>query len=408
MSLIYLSGSDITEGMHQVIAQQTNCCFNIEPKGLSETLSQIYNVNFYASRTTTVRPGTVDIKYIGKNTEGKPRWCIGLNAQRYPGKANSTDDTANSRLRWFQVCLDRIQTFRNLKNIAFPYKIGCGLAGGDWSKYKKLLEEFAIRNQEIQVYIISKDVDIPEAIDDSFESSSSTSIPTWKSMSLETFTKNNNIRNWNFFDVLAENGVIEEMSQYLEKEKKKYTIYPPLHQIYHVFEICSPDQVKVIIIGMDPYINEGQAEGLSFSVPENIPIPPSLVNIYKELSSDLGIDIKNRNGNLRKWCEQGVLLCNASLTVRAGESGSHSKEWHRSGFTSIMMDGISKEVKKGVVILWGGHAKNFGSCFDDKKFKKITSVHPSPLSAHGGFFGSRPFSRTNKMLIDMGLTPIDW
>ena len=196
------------------------------------------------------------------------------------------------------------------------------------------------------------------------------------------------------------------MSKYLLTELQKGDIYPPLHLVYNIFHILKPEDIKVVIIGQDPFHDCDQAMGIAFSVPEEIHVLPSLRNIYKELKDD-GFEVKDRtNGNLKKWCDQGIFLINSALTVRAHEAGSHSKKWNES-FSSQLMRWINENCDPLVVIMWGNHALNFSKLFSDKH-KKIISVHPSPLSALRGFFGSKPFSKANKYLLTLGREAIDW
>ncbi len=190
-----------------------------------------------------------------------------------------------------------------------------------------------------------------------------------------------------------------------EKEQGKI-IYPLGNQIFNAFEKTPFKQVKVVILGQDPYHGPGQAHGLSFSVANGIQKPPSLLNILKELQTDLGIPIPE-NGNLEKWAMQGVLLLNASLTVRASEPMSHAKiGW--SDFTDEVIKKISALNTHVVFILWGKFAQEKRILIDIKKHVILQSVHPSPLSVHKGFFGSRPFSITNEYLMKKGIDPIDW
>lgn len=190
-----------------------------------------------------------------------------------------------------------------------------------------------------------------------------------------------------------------------EKEQAK-TIYPPGSLIFNAFEKTPFDNVKVVILGQDPYHGPRQAHGLSFSVQKGVPPPPSLINIFKELHDDVGVPVP-RHGNLEHWAEQGVLLLNASLTVRAQEPMSHSKiGWHH--FTDTVIKKISDEKEHVVFILWGRFAQEKKALIDERKHYILTSAHPSPLSAKNGFFGSRPFSKVNTYLMKHGIDPIDW
>jgi len=196
------------------------------------------------------------------------------------------------------------------------------------------------------------------------------------------------------------------LKQFLVEEKKKYTIYPPGNLIFNAFDKTPFNEVKVVIIGQDPYHGPGQAHGLCFSVPQGIKIPPSLRNIYKELHSELACEIPN-HGNLEKWAEQGVLLINATLTVRDSQAASHQKKGWET-FTDSVIRTIANKKENIVFILWGNYAQSKQVFIDENKHCIIKSVHPSPLSASRGFFGSKPFSQTNNYLKASGIEPIDW
>jgi len=197
-----------------------------------------------------------------------------------------------------------------------------------------------------------------------------------------------------------------DLKQFLLEEKHKYTIYPPGKLIFNAFKHTPFDHVKVVILGQDPYHGKGQAHGLCFSVPQGIPQPPSLVNIFKELHSDLGVPVA-AHGNLEAWADQGVLLINATLTVRESQAGSHqNRGWET--FTNRVIERVS-ELKSGVVfLLWGRYAQAKQSLIDDSKHLVLKAAHPSPLSAYNGFFGCRHFSRTNAYLKQQGKKEIDW
>ena len=197
-----------------------------------------------------------------------------------------------------------------------------------------------------------------------------------------------------------------ELKAFLQAEKQNYTLYPPGSLIFSAFNHTPFDKVKVVILGQDPYHGPHQAHGLCFSVPFGVEAPPSLKNIFKELHQDLGMDIP-LHGNLEKWADQGVLLLNATLTVRANQAGSHQKRgWEI--FTDRVISELSKQRKGIVFILWGNYAKAKESLIDTSKHFVLKSAHPSPLSAYNGFFGCKHFSKTNEILINQGLSPIDW
>ena len=194
------------------------------------------------------------------------------------------------------------------------------------------------------------------------------------------------------------------------EEERGAAIYPPKGSRLKALELTPLEEVKVVILGQDPYHGPGQAHGLCFSVPDGVPVPPSLVNIYKELESDLGI-ARRPTGNLEHWARQGVLLLNNSLTVEAGKAGSHAgKGW--DAITDAAVAAVAAREVPSVFILWGSHARrkaaNVPHLSDTGTHLVLTSAHPSPLSAHSGFFGSRPFSKANAFLNDKGRGAIDW
>lgn len=197
-----------------------------------------------------------------------------------------------------------------------------------------------------------------------------------------------------------------ELKQFLLEEKRKYTVYPPGPMIFNAFNKTPFDKVKVVLIGQDPYHEPGQAHGLCFSVQDGVPHPKSLINIFKELHDDVGFEIPV-NGNLEKWTEQGVFLLNATLTVRAHEAGSHQNQgWER--FTDAAISKLSMQREGLVFLLWGNYAKQKEALIDTSKHYILSTVHPSPLSAHRGFFGCKHFSKTNELLRQMGKSEINW
>ncbi|MGB4972902.1 MAG: uracil-DNA glycosylase [Cyclobacteriaceae bacterium] len=198
----------------------------------------------------------------------------------------------------------------------------------------------------------------------------------------------------------------QELTVFVKTEYNQHTVFPPGKEIFRAFDKCDFDGVKVVIIGQDPYHGFGQANGLCFSVREGVRIPPSLMNIYKEIKNDLGKPIL-ASGELERWAMQGVLLLNATLTVRASSPGSHQKKgWEN--FTDAVIKKVSDEKEKVVFILWGAYAQKKGEIIDRKKHHVIMSPHPSPFSADRGFFGSKPFSKANAYLKSKGLPEIDW
>ncbi|MEC7783157.1 MAG: uracil-DNA glycosylase [Bacteroidota bacterium] len=215
--------------------------------------------------------------------------------------------------------------------------------------------------------------------------------PSWKALLAEEFDK----------------PYFKDLVDFVKTEYTQHTCYPKGKDIFKAFDLCSFDDLKVVIIGQDPYHGPGQAHGLCFSVPNGVAPPPSLINIYKELETDLSIS-SPANGNLERWAEQGVLLLNATLTVRAHQAGSHQgKGWEQ--FTDRVIELISEQKENVVFLLWGGFAKKKAAKVNKQKHHILTSGHPSPLSANRGYwFGNQHFSKTNALLQQQGLVPIQW
>ncbi len=209
------------------------------------------------------------------------------------------------------------------------------------------------------------------------------------------------------------------LTQFVREEYAKGTCYPPGQEIFNAFNLCPLNDTKVVILGQDPYHGPGQAEGLCFSVKDGIDLPPSLINIFKEVKADIGTvpelsevgaqrGKRMYNGSLRRWAEQGVLLLNATLTVREHQAGSHQKQGWET-FTDAVIRAVSDHQSHCVFILWGGYARSKKSLIDSSRHLILESVHPSPLSANrGGWFGNHHFSRCNEWLTSKGLTPIEW
>lgn len=213
---------------------------------------------------------------------------------------------------------------------------------------------------------------------------------SWKSRFREEFKKDYFIR----------------LTDFVREEYRTKTIYPPGSHIFNAFNLCPFDRIKVVIIGQDPYHGPGQAHGLCFSVRDRVALPPSLINIFKEIESDMGYTPYS-SGNLERWASQGVLLLNATLTVRAHQAGSHQgKGWEE--FTDSVIRIVNNEKKNLVFFLWGSYAQRKGESIDRSRHLVLDSVHPSPLSAARGFFGNKHFSRCNAYLEKNGIKPVDW
>jgi len=214
--------------------------------------------------------------------------------------------------------------------------------------------------------------------------------PGWKSRLLPEFEKNYFIK----------------LTDFIRDEYRRNTIYPPGALIFNAFNLCPFENIKAVILGQDPYHGEGQAHGLCFSVRDGVVFPPSLINIFKEIGSDLGLSMPV-TGDLSRWAEQGVLLLNATLTVRAHQAGSHQKKgWEE--FTDYVIKIVNSEKNNVVFFLWGAYAQKKGESIDKSRHLVLESVHPSPLSASRGFFGNRHFSRCNEYLESKGIDPINW
>ncbi len=196
------------------------------------------------------------------------------------------------------------------------------------------------------------------------------------------------------------------LTEFIREEYRTGTIFPPGALIFNAFNLCPFDRIKVVIIGQDPYHGPGQAHGLCFSVRDRVELPPSLINIFKEIESDMGYK-PNTSGNLERWASQGVLLLNATLTVRAHQAGSHQRKgWEE--FTDSVIKLVNAEKQNLVFFLWGSYAQKKGESIDRSRHLVLESVHPSPLSASRGFFGNRHFSRCNDYLKEHSIEPVDW
>lgn len=203
-----------------------------------------------------------------------------------------------------------------------------------------------------------------------------------------------------------EKPYFKELAEFVKAEYTTKTVFPPPKFIFNALDSTPFDKVRVVILGQDPYHGPGQAHGLCFSVPDGVPKPPSLQNIFKEIQDDLWLPIPD-SGNLQHWADQGVLLLNATLTVEARKAGSHqNRGWEQ--FTDAVIKSLSEKREGLVFILWGSYAKKKGAFIDTSKHLVLRAAHPSPLSAHNGFFGSRHFSKTNAYLESKGQKPIVW
>ncbi len=214
--------------------------------------------------------------------------------------------------------------------------------------------------------------------------------PSWKPHLQEEFKKD----------------YFKELVDFVRTEYQTKTIYPPPNSIFRAFELCHFEKVNVVILGQDPYHGEGQANGLCFSVNEDVSMPPSLQNIHKEIHNDTGAPMP-KSGNLDHWAHQGVLLLNATLTVQAGRAGSHQKKgWEK--FTDAVIAKLSEKKENLIFLLWGKYAQEKGAVIDNEKHFILSASHPSPFSAHNGFFGCKHFSKTNELLKFLGKPKVQW
>ncbi len=210
----------------------------------------------------------------------------------------------------------------------------------------------------------------------------------------------------NLLQFELEKEYVTSLTVFVDTAYTLHDIYPAQQKIFNAFTLCPFPQVRVVILGQDPYHGPNQAHGLAFSVPDGVPIPPSLRNIYKEIKSDIGTT-PSSSGNLERLATQGVLLLNSTLTVEAGKPGSHQKKgWEQ--FTDVVIEKISKEKTNVVFLLWGAYAESKRVLIDESNHLVLTATHPSPLSAYRGFFGCKHFSQTNKYLLKRGQLPITW
>jgi uracil-DNA glycosylase len=488
----YIYGSDILDSDARIIAHVCNCTTKGSAKGVANAIFDRYPyADVYKRRKNNDTPGR--IRLCGGKNEKK---IVNMFAQKYPGKPNETDDTYELRKKWFEECLMRISTIKNLRSIAFPCRIGCGLAGGEWSDYQTMLESWSNDNPTVSIQIVSNEdeeeyqyveVEMEEEVEwecvqvkapfwpkamhqicDNFSShrcwywdhimelhtitskyisnadksqtlcdrcyakyncaeevTSGESEPSdaeslhsedtesddedysWETSNIIEYTEMNIPAGWEeFFEGVLDDGKLNDVNKVILADVEAGNeIYPPIEKVYKAFEMCGPEEIKVIIIGQDPYHGYGQAQGLSFSVPTDAKAPSSLQNIFKEIEAQ---GYTTNSNDLTKWTEQGVFLINTALTVKASTPESHTSQW--ADFTTYLLSYISRKCNNVVIILWGMKAKNLcAKLFNDpNKFLKLHSPHPSGLSVHRGFFGCHHFTKANEWLYEKGLEAIDW
>ena len=515
-SIEYIYEGDLCDSKAQLIAHQCNCSSIVKcGAGLySEIAKNFPYADFYPTRSEDSKPGTIKV-YGDKKL--KQRLVLAMFSQFHPGPPTKKDSTA-MREKWFDDALSKIAKINGLKSIAFPYKIGCGLAQGDWDIYKAKLEDFSKENPHLKIYIISNEsrpslieesseseeeliddessekeniklaaVDVKECSDsdtddaDTRSSSSeekeetssdeiinspreeSTKNPDdldyeflkwvwehlqttpfidstyfieaygkkdvikktdimkkkdwiWKTSSILEYTKFNIPKSYEkFFNEFIEGGGFDELNLYLKKESQSYTLFPELKNIYKAFELCPIDNLKVVAIGQDPYHIDGAAMGVAFGHNKGVRLQPSLRNIYKAVEKD-GFKADYENGDITKWCTQGVFFINTALTVRAGDAGSHTtKSKNQKGpwdyFINQLFRFINDTCDHVVVLMWGVKAQEYKDLFSVKKHHIITAPHPAASSydpTNSGFVDALCFSKTNRKLKTWGYEPIDW
>jgi uracil-DNA glycosylase len=360
--LTYITQDDIPGEGIQIIAYAFECVqYDITKKVL----------------ITSFAPGTVKLRKLPDGSR-----CIAMYGVVPIKNVNTNDHLIN-----FKKCLNKIATIKNLKSIAFSKD-----TFGD-KQYTDLLEEFAEKVDAL-VYVYSTKK--PEVIHKSFGDLLS-QIKLWK----------NQHAGWDqFFQARIKDKTISTLNAFLQKEAEEYNIYPSPEEIFNAMILTKVSNIKVIIIGQNPYYVPNAAMGLAFSHKDEYgKLQPSLRNIYKELV-DCGYKVNKKSGNLTKWATRGVFLINTGLTVRQGQSDSHMKEW--APFTEHLFKFLNKEIPHAVIIMWGGPAQNYSKYFDNKKHKKIMSSHPCPMSANISFFGSKPFIKCNQYLKEWSFEEIDW
>lgn len=436
MSITYLYSSnilDILPKVSQIIALQYDCISEeSEYYGLCEdAIKKFPYVDFH---TKEHKPGT--IKLAG-NQKGQ-RKILGMffcyRRYYFSDPQISTDktqlnksnsDTLENRLMWLETCLTKVAKIKKLKSIVFPEYIGCDsdLLRPEWTKYEKLLLNFAKDNSHIKVLISSKR---SEPIDNKnikeiIEIENIVSTPTISYPVNLPWCNDNKLENiiklfspklvetgWNnFFQYAGIKDIIVNLDKKLERDyNNKINIFPSPDKVFNALFLTPLSNIKVCIVGLDPYQTPGAAMGLAFSHTDAFgKIQPSLNNIYKEMES-CGFKPNYDSGNLTKWSSQGVFLINTALTVQEDKSNSHTKHW--KDFTKELLMYISNKCEHIVVILWGKAAQEQSVCFNQIKHKLLMSPHPSPYSASTGFFGSKPFIKANNHLKAWNIKEIDW
>jgi len=431
---------EISSAKAQVIAVQCNCQLKKRTRLNKDISKKFPFADFYSSRGECPSPGTIEVR---GNNKKKERFVMALYSQKNFGDPKG-NDSSTQREDWFAECLERIpRKYKKLKSIAFHRE----LAGGKWENYEKIICDWAEEYPKIKVMIVSRDD--PRCVEDHGKSVSGTPVTTYvkdiendstfhaavwltiqecpgvnkdyikqkaivkmemlksyKPESCPLYLSLNIDPGWrDFFKDQEEN--LKEIQTFLVKEKDDgKTIYPPMDDVFNAFQ-CDPKDIRVVIIGQDPYHTEGAAMGLAFSHhPDRGVIQPSLKNIFKELKDD-GFE-PNNTGDLTLWAKQGVFLINTALTVEEGKAHSHRKIWNDSCFIDQVFRYLNRTCDHLVVIAWGGPAKDLSKVFTEPPHKKISSSHPSPFSCNQGFLGSSPFSKANKILEKWGKEPIDW
>lgn len=420
-----ITRGDILETKAQIILQQCNCV-SLKGKGLYNSILEKYpHADFYSQRKSKSVPGT--IKLAGNKSE---KYIVALFAQYNPGGPRE-GDTKEDREKWFENCLEKVSRIKNIKSVAIPYKIGCGLAKGNWDNYFTIINKWAYSHPAIKVEIVQKDEEdrllflewvykklIGENIinEDKLKKEYYQGIKniSWENSNILEACEELLSSDWNeFFSGILKDQEMIDTNNFLSKESESFRIFPELCDVFNPFKLCELSDLKVIILGQDPYHTEGAAMGLAFShKPTRNKLQPSIRNIYKCLEND-GYTANWESGNLEKWAKQGVLLVNTALTVREGSAGSHSKNSKSGGpwnhFITKLFIYLDEHIEDMTVVLWGSKAKEYSGYFRNHQI--ISSCHPAaslynPSSTE--FIDHKPFSRINDRLRENNKEEIDW
>lgn len=333
-------------------------------------------------------PGTIKLQKCDGNRIIAMYGIVPYSNEANNNVSNNVDTNIDYKSN-FEKCLERLGKIKNLKSMAISKELI------KYDGYSDTLEEFSA-TYDVLVYVYTLEKPKVVTVHKSFGDLLG-QIKVWRTQK----------SGWDvFFKAVIKDKTISTLNAFLRQENETFNIYPPPEKIFNAMILTKLQDVKVIIIGQDPYHTPGAAMGLAFSHENDYgKVQPSLRNVYKELV-DCGYKVNTKSGDLTKWAKQGVFLINTALTVRQGQANSHSKEW--IPFTEKLFKFMNEQLTHCVVIMWGAHAQSYAKYFDSKKHKKLMSSHPSPFSANAGFFGSKPFLKCNEQLKAWKMKEIDW